>query len=67
MSVDRSLKIKSGLLKQRNVWTRAERIATLRKSQMWSEGDAVLGLPKVRTGYKQKSKKKKETKEDDEE
>ena len=57
MSVDRSLKIKSGLLQQRNVWTRAERIAVLKKNQKWSEGDAVLGIPKVRTAYKQKKKK----------
>jgi small basic protein (TIGR04137 family) len=57
MSVDRSLKIKSGLLKQRNVWTRAERVAVLKKNQKWSEGDAVLGIPKVRTAYKQKKKK----------
>jgi small basic protein (TIGR04137 family) len=58
MSVDRSLKVKSGLLKQRNVWTRAERIVVLKRNQKWSEGDPVLGIPKVRTRYKQKAKKK---------
>lgn len=58
MSVDRTLKVKSGMLKQRNVWTRAERIAVLKRNQKWSEGDAVLGIPKVRTAWKQKGKKK---------
>ena len=66
MSVDRSLKVSSGLLKQRNVWTRAERIAALQKSQKWREGDGVLGLPKVRTAFKQKGKKKKDKRKDEE-
>ncbi len=59
MSIDRSLKVKGSLLRTRSVLTRAERIEKLRKSQRWSEGDAVLGLPKVRTKWKQKTKKKK--------
>lgn len=66
MSVDRSLKVKSGLLKQRNVWTRAERIVVLKKSQKWNEGDAVLGIPKVRTALKQRGKKKAEKKKKEE-
>ena len=63
MSIDRSLKVKAGLLRQRNVWTRAERIEALRKSRRWSEGDEVLGIPKVRTVFKVKGKKKKDKKE----
>ena len=58
MSVDRSLRIKGGLLRQRNVWTRAERIAALKTTQKWEDGDPVLGLPKVRTAGKVKKKKK---------
>ncbi len=58
MSIDRSLKVRSGLLRQRNVWTRAERIEALRKQQKWAEGDSVLGLPKVRTVWKRKKKPK---------
>ena len=42
---------------QRNVWTRVERIMALKKEGRWQEGDAVVGLPKVRTRFKVKSKK----------
>jgi len=47
MSVDRSLKIKGALTRHRNVPTRAERIERLKDEERWSEGDSVLGLPKV--------------------
>jgi small basic protein (TIGR04137 family) len=60
VSIDPSLKIKSGQLAARNVLTRAERIERLRKARKWNDGDAVLGLPKVRTQFKQKGKKKAE-------
>jgi len=66
MSVDRSLKVKAGLLRQRNVWTRAERLEALRKTRRWSDGDDVLGLPKVRTAFKSKAKKKKKGKKEEE-
>ena len=64
MSIDRSLKVKAGLLKNRNVWTRAERLAALTKSRRWSDGDEVLGLPKVRTSLKSRTKKKKKEAEE---
>jgi small basic protein (TIGR04137 family) len=59
MSIDRSLKIKGALSRHRNVLTRAERVEHLKEDQRWSEGDAVLGLPKVshrksRAGRKEK-------------
>jgi small basic protein (TIGR04137 family) len=47
MSIDRSLKIKSALVRHRNVLTRAERIERLKKEEKWVEGDTLLGLPKV--------------------
>ena len=47
MSVDRSLKIKDALTRHRNVLTRAERIEQLKDEERWSEGNSVLGLPKV--------------------
>jgi small basic protein (TIGR04137 family) len=47
MSIDRSLKVKGALSRHRNVLTRAERIAQLKDEEKWSEGDSVLGLPKV--------------------
>jgi len=64
VSIDPSLRVKSGLLKTRNVLTRDERIQRLAKARKWNEGDAVLGLPKVRTQWKQKGKKKEKKAED---
>ena len=57
MSIHSSLKISGGLRGSRNVFTRIERLAILSKEGRWSEEDSVLGLPKVRTRYKVKSKK----------
>jgi small basic protein (TIGR04137 family) len=47
MSIDRSLKIKGALSRHRNVLTRAERIEQLKDEEKWSEGDSLMGLPKV--------------------
>lgn len=47
MSVDRSLKIRGALTRHRNVLKRAERIEQLKDEEKWSEGDSLLGLPKV--------------------
>lgn len=47
MSIDPSLKIKGALSRHRNVLTRAERIDQLKDEERWSEGDSLLGLPKV--------------------
>ena len=47
MSIDRSLKIKGALTRHRNVLNRAERIEQLKDEERWTEGDSLLGLPKV--------------------
>jgi len=47
MSIDRSLKIKGALSRHRNVLSRAERVEQLKEEEQWSEGDSLLGLPKV--------------------
>ncbi|MCK4913389.1 MAG: small basic protein [Planctomycetes bacterium] len=47
MSIDRSLKIKGALKRHRNVLNRAERIEKMKDEEKWSEGDSLLGLPKV--------------------
>ena len=54
MSIHRSLKVKSALLRSRNVWTRIERLEALKKNGEWSEssGDSVYGIRKVRTSQK---------------
>jgi small basic protein (TIGR04137 family) len=59
MTIDKSLKVKAGAIKNRNVLTRAERIAKLLETERWKEGDKVLGLPKVRVMKLALKKKKK--------
>ncbi|MBK9384780.1 MAG: small basic protein [Planctomycetes bacterium] len=58
MSVHRSLRTGFGLTRDRNVWTRLERLEVLKRQGKWSEGETVLGLPKVRTRFKTTAKKK---------
>jgi small basic protein (TIGR04137 family) len=57
MSVHRSLKVKEGLLRARNVWKRLERLEALKKSGKHGAEASVYGLPKVRTGFKTKKAK----------
>lgn len=47
MSIDPSLKVKGALTRHRNVLSRAERIEQLKDEERWTEGDSVVGLPKV--------------------
>jgi len=64
MTIDKSLKIKAGSVKARNVLTRAERLQKLIDEDRWKEGDPVYGIPKVRVVKLALKKKKKEKKED---
>ena len=65
MTIDKSLKIKAGSAKTRNVLTRPERLAKLVDDDRWQEGDPVYGIPKVRVVKISMKKKKKVKKEDD--
>ena len=65
MTIDKSLKVRRGLIKNRSVLSRAERIAKLAEADRWREGDDVLGLPKVRV-MKLSLKKKKKVKKEEE-
>lgn len=65
MTIDKSLKVRRGMIANRNVLTRIERIEKLREQDRWSEGDSVLGLPKVRVQKVSLKKKKKVKKEED--
>ncbi len=58
MTIHSSLKLSGASGGQRNVWTRTERLAALKKAGRWKEGDRVEGLRKVRTAFKAKAKKK---------
>ncbi len=64
MTMDKSLKIQKGLVRNRSVLTRGERIARLKTAERWEEGDSPLGLPKVRV-FKLTMKKKKKKKDED--
>ena len=57
MSIHQSLKLKNTLARQRSVLTRWERILKLQDADRWSTGDSVMGLPKVRTKFKVRSRK----------
>lgn len=58
MSIHSSLKSSKSSGGQRNVWTRIERLLVLQKAGRWQEGQRAEGLPKVRTSFKAKAKKK---------
>ncbi|MFO0837122.1 MAG: small basic protein [Phycisphaerae bacterium] len=47
MSVDRSLRMKSSLVRHRNVLSRPERVALLKATERWTDESSPLGMPKV--------------------
>ena len=59
MTLDKSLKISTRSLNERNVLTRIERLKKLEETDRWSEGDSVFGLAKVRVEKMALRKKKK--------
>ena len=63
MTLDKSLRVRRGMVRLRNVLTRAERLLKLKEDERWKDGDKVIGLPKVRV-VKISLKKKKKTKEE---
>jgi len=67
MTIDKSLRVRRGLIKNRSVLTRAERLEKLKADERWQEGDSPLGLPKVRVTKITLKKKKKVKKEEEEE
>lgn len=66
MTIDKSLKVRAGLVRNRSVLTRAERLARLKAADRWQEGDSPIGLSKVRVYQIVMKKKKKKAKEDEE-
>ena len=65
MTIDKSLRTRKGIVRSRNVLTRAERIEKLLQQDRWSEEDGPFCLPKVRV-YKVIVKKKKKKKGEEE-
>jgi small basic protein (TIGR04137 family) len=65
MTIDKSLRVKRGATRNRSVLTRVERLARLKETDRWKEGDSPLGLAKVRV-RKMTIKKKKKKKDEEE-
>lgn len=68
MTIDKSLKRGSRLVRARNVLKRHERIERLKTEDRWAEGQSPTGLPKVRvikTVVGKKKKKKSKDEDDD--
>jgi small basic protein (TIGR04137 family) len=65
MTIDKSLRVRAGMIRTRNVLTRAERIEKLKVADRWTEGDSVFGLQKVRVQKLALRKKKKVKKEEE--
>ena len=65
MSIDKSLKRKTGGITNRSVLTRAERISTLKEADKWVDGRSPFGLPKVRVLKISLKKVKKDKEEED--
>ena len=66
MSIDKSLKKPSGIVRSRNVLKRGERIAQMKSEDRWTEGQSPVGLPKTRVKKVVAGKKKKKKKEEEE-
>jgi len=65
MTLDKSLKVRAGAIKSRNVMNRAERIKRLQEIGKWSDDLSVVGMPKVRVPKVSLKKKKKVKKEEE--
>jgi len=66
MTIDKSLKVQAGSVKDRNVLKRSERLAQRIAQGTWTEESTILGMPKTRV-RKITMKKKKKVKKGDEE
>ena len=67
MTMDQSLKVKAGAIRTRNVLTRAERIAQLKKLDRFDEEASVVGMAKTRVMKVSLKRKKKVKKAEEDE
>ncbi|MGR3317168.1 MAG: small basic protein [Candidatus Anammoxibacter sp.] len=63
MSIDKSLVSRDKLTRERNVYSKSERIDILKKDGKWNEDDSVFGLSKTKVHHRLKRKSTKETEE----
>lgn len=66
MSIDKSLKRGSRLVRSRNVLKRDERIEQMKADDRWQDGMSPLGIPKTRVQKVVIGKKKKKEKKEEE-
>ncbi|MFY9254796.1 MAG: small basic protein [Fuerstiella sp.] len=64
MTIDKSLKKPSGVIRLRNVLKRDERVKILMDQDRWVDGQSPMGLAKVRIAKAVAGKKKKKTAEE---
>jgi small basic protein (TIGR04137 family) len=57
MTIHKSLRVRSNLMRARNVWKRVERVIKLEEDGKFTDGRSIFGLPKVKTRVKVKSTK----------
>ena len=55
MSVHKSLRVKGGLQRTRNVLQRQERIELMKERGLWEDGRSIYSLPKTRVSFAKKS------------
>lgn len=65
MSIDKSLRGGSRLVRARNVLKRHERVEQMKANDVWDDNQTALGLPKTRVAKAVIGKKKKKTKDED--
>ena len=63
MTIDKSLKIRKGVSRSRNVLTRVARIEKMQSQDRWTDETSPFALPKIRV-YKVVLKKKKKVKDE---
>ena len=63
MTIDKSLKIRKGVSRSRNVLTRVERLEKMQSQDRWTDETSPFALPKIRV-YKVVLKKKKKVKDE---
>ena len=59
MTLHKSLRGGAGMIRQRNVYNRWERLQKLKETGRWTEEKSIFGLPKVRTAVVKVGGKKK--------
>jgi len=55
MSIDKSLKLKGGHTRTRNVLKLEERMDLMKERGQWKDGQSIYGIPKTRVSFAKKS------------